>query len=321
MCIRFYGEHRSVPGSEKPKLEFPMTPNSPYSSRLDRIHVTRRSVRTGGSLTSYWEYGTPSDAPTIVMVHGFRGDHHGLEPVVAHLEGFHILSPDLPGFGESEPLDSPHDIDGYAAWLNQFVDAIDLPLRPVILGHSFGSIIVSAGLARTALRAPRVILVNPIAAPALAGPRGILTRLAVFYYRMSAWLPERLGFALLRNRAIVRVMSETMAKTKDRELRRWIHNQHDLYFSAFGNRDVVLEAFTASVGNDVSEFASDIEDRTLLIAADKDDITPVEAQHQLVRRFPDATLEVLQGVGHLIHYEVPEQAAGLIRSFLAEVPE
>ncbi|MET1052033.1 MAG: alpha/beta hydrolase [Mycetocola sp.] len=297
-----------------------MTVRSPYSSRLDRIPVTRRSLRIGGSITTYWEYGTPSDGPTLVMVHGFRGDHHGLEPVVAHLDGFHIISPDLPGFGDSEPLDGTHDIDGYAAWLSAFVSALDLASPPVILGHSFGSIIVSAALAGTGLRAPRVILVNPIAAPALAGPRGILTRLAVFYYRMGAWLPERLGFALLRNRMIVRVMSETMAKTRDRDLRRWIHSQHDLYFSAFGNRDVVLEAFRASVGNDVSEFAERIVDRTLLIAADRDDITPVDAQHRLVAAFPDATLEILPGVGHLIHYEVPGPAADLIRAFLAEDP-
>ncbi|MET0844486.1 MAG: alpha/beta hydrolase, partial [Mycetocola sp.] len=91
--------------------------------------------------------------------------------------------------------------------------------------------------------------------------------------------------------------------------------------SAFGNRDVVLQAFRASVENDVSEFASAIVDRTLLIAADKDDITPIEAQHRLVERFPDATLEILPGVGHLIHYEVPRQAADLIRSFLAEGSE
>ncbi|MBG6237995.1 pimeloyl-ACP methyl ester carboxylesterase [Mycetocola sp. CAN_C7] len=298
-----------------------MTVRSPYAARLDRIPVARRSISVGGSLTSYWEYGTPSDRPTLVMVHGFRGDHHGLEPVVAHLEGFHILSPDLPGFGESEPLPGTHDIDGYGAWLNSFVAAIDLPVAPVILGHSFGSIIVSASLARTALRAPRVILVNPIAAPALAGPRGILTRLAVFYYQMGAWLPEPLGFALLRNRIIVRVMSETMAKTRNRDLRRWIHNQHDLYFSAFGNRAVVLEAFRASVGNDVSEFAARVVDRTLLIAADRDDITPVDAQHRLVDAFPDATLEILPDVGHLIHYEVPGPAADLIRAFLAEEPE
>jgi pimeloyl-ACP methyl ester carboxylesterase len=187
----------------------------------------------------------------------------------------------------------------------------------VILGHSFGSIVVSATVAG-GLRADDVVLVNPIAAPALSGPRGILTRLAVFYYWAGAKLPERLGFALLRNRVIVRVTSLAMVKTKDPELRRWIHNQHDRYFSAFSDRRVVLEAFRASVGNDVSEFAADIPERTLLIAAEKDDITTVAAQQRLQKLFPDATLQVIDKVGHLIHYEVPAIAAAHLQSFLDE---
>lgn len=295
---------------------------SPYDELLARIPVTVHTVTVLGSDTRYWEYGDPAAATTIVMVHGFRGDHHGLEPVVAQLPGFRIISPDLPGFGESGPL-TPirHDIAGYGRWLSALVDVLAIPGRTVILGHSFGSIIVAAAIAG-GLTADEVVLVNPIAAPALSGPRGILTRLAVFYYWAAAKLPERLGFALLRNRVIVRVMSITMAKTGDRDLRRWIHNQHDRYFSAFADRSVVLEAFTASVGSDVSEFAAAIPQPTLLVAADKDDITPVAAQHRLQALFPNASLRVIPDVGHLIHYEVPAQAADAIRGFLAqESPE
>ena len=72
----------------------------------------------------------------------------------------------------------------------------------MILGHSFGSIVVAAAVA-AGLQTSRVILVNPIGAPALEGPRGILTRLAVFYYWAGAKLPRRLGEALLRNGLIV----------------------------------------------------------------------------------------------------------------------
>jgi pimeloyl-ACP methyl ester carboxylesterase len=312
-----------------------MIASSPYDDRLGRIPVRAGDARVLGSTTRYWDYGDPSATTSIVLVHGFRGDHHGLEPVVAHLDGFRLISPDLPGFGESEPLrEAHHDIDGYAAWLRAFVAALDLTGRVVILGHSFGSIVVSAALAgRTvdpaadgaadpagsdALRPADVVLVNPIAAPALKGPRGVLTRLAVFYYWLASVLPERLGFALLRNGLIVRVMSVTMAKTDDKALRRWIHDQHDRYFSAFSDRRVVLEAFRASVGNDVSEFAPRIPERTLLIAADKDDITPVAAQERLVALFPDARLHVIADVGHLIHYEVPAEAAEQITAFLAQ---
>ncbi|TFD38945.1 alpha/beta hydrolase [Cryobacterium sp. TMT2-10] len=291
---------------------------SPYDAMLARIPVNAHTVTVLGSRTRFWEYGDPAGATTIVMVHGFRGDHHGLEPVVAQLPGYRMISPDLPGFGESEVLpQGGHDIAGYGRWLADFVTGLAPTGRVVVLGHSFGSIVVAASVAG-GLPADEVVLVNPIAAPALAGPRGILTRLAVFYYWAGARLPERLGFALLRNRLIVRVMSVTMAKTGDRGLRRWIHDQHDRYFSAFADRRVVLEAFTASVGADVSEFAARIRQPTLLIAAEKDDITPVAAQHRLQRLFPDATLHVIPGVGHLIHYEVPAQAADALRGFLSE---
>jgi pimeloyl-ACP methyl ester carboxylesterase len=302
----------------QPKL-VPMIVPSPYAESLAKLPARAHTLSVQGSDTRFWEYGGTDSATTIVMVHGFRGDHHGLESVAAQLPNVRIIAPDLPGFGESQPLVAGHhDIPGYSAWLRALVAELALTGRVVILGHSFGSIIVAAAMA-DGLEADDVVLVNPIAAPALAGPRGILTRLAVFYYWLGARLPERLGFALLRNRVIVRVMSVVMAKTSDRTLRRWIHDQHDRYFSAFSNRAVVLEAFRASVGSDVSKFAADIRPRTLLVAAEKDDITQVPAQRRLQALFPDAELQIIPEVGHLIHYEAPEQAAQHISAFLGPV--
>ncbi|MFF1573599.1 alpha/beta fold hydrolase [Leifsonia sp. NPDC058292] len=296
---------------------------SPYADALGRIPVRTGELAVLGGLTRFWDYGDPLADTTIVLVHGFRGDHHGLEPVVANLQGVRLISPDLPGFGESDPLgEVSHDIVGYAAWLRGFVRELRIEGRFVILGHSFGSIVVSAALAERdaadALHPSAVVLVNPIGQPALQGPRGALTRLAIFYYWLSAVLPERLGFWLLRNGLIVRVMSIAMAKTKRKSLRRWIHDQHDRYFSAFSDRGVVLEAFRASVSHDVSEYAARIPEPTLLVAAEKDDITPVSAQHRLQTLFPDARLVVIPEVGHLIHYETPGQAADAIERFLAE---
>jgi len=292
-----------------------MTLSSPYAGKLQRVRVQTHRLEVLGSGTAYWEYGPEEATRTIVMVHGFRGDHHGLEPVIADLDGARILAPDLPGFGESAPLSIPHDIAGYSTWLRAFVAALDLTQPPVVLGHSFGSIVVAAAIA-DGLPASSVILINPIAANALAGPRALATKLAVAYYRAGAALPERAGFALLRNRAIVRGMSVAMAKTRDRQLRRWIHDQHRRYFSLFADRRVVLEAFRASVTDDVSGFADRIHLPVLLIGSDRDDITTVEAQRALARRLDDATLHVIAGVGHLIHYEAPGQAAAHIQSFL-----
>lgn len=287
---------------------------SPYADRLQRLAVERREVEVRRGTTAYWEYG-PADAEvTVIAVHGFRGEHHGLESVLAFLPEARVIAPDLPGFGETDPVPGrTYDLAEYVAWLTEFAAAV--APGAVILGHSFGSIVTSAAVA-SGLETPRLILINPIGAPALEGPKGIMTRLAVLYYALGARLPEKLGTALLRNRLIVRVMSVTMAKTSDRELRRFIHDQHDTYFSRFADRDVLRDAFVASVSHDVSEFASAIDVPTLLIAAQRDDITPIEVERELVKRFDDGTLVEIAHVGHLIHYETPAEAAGAIRRFL-----
>lgn len=291
---------------------------SPYAALLARTSLTQHETLVDGVPVSWWEYGQPGEGPTLLLVHGFRGDHHGLEPVIAYLPGVHIVAPDLPGFGLSAPLPGEHSIDGYAAWLAAFAPAVGLDASVIVLGHSFGTIVVAAALA-DGLQADRAILVNPIAAPALAGPNALGTRLASLYYRVGALLPERIGGALLKNRLVVRGSSIVLAKTRDRALRRWIHNQHDRYFSGYAERRVVLEAFRASVAHDVTEYADRMTLPVHLVAAEHDDITFVKDVEALQRMLPDATLTVIPDVGHLVHYETPEAAAREIARF-AGVP-
>lgn len=297
-----------------------MIVDSPYAPALAKIPVEQKEISVLGSTTQYWIYGDPDAARTIVISHGYRGEHHGLEPVVAQLPGYRFISPDLPGFGESTPLiEVPHSIEGYAAWLNAFVTELGLRGTAIILGHSFGTMVTSAAIAG-GLPAPALILINPIAISGLKGPRPFATGLTVFYYRAAAKLPKRIGYALLRSWLVVQFMSVSLVKTKNRALRKWIHQEHHTFFSRFYDRDTVIEAFHASISTDVSTFAEKISVPTLLIAAEFDDITPVAAQYELQRTLPDARLRVIGGVGHLIHYEAPLAAAEAIADFVDALP-
>ncbi|HEV7949272.1 MAG TPA: alpha/beta hydrolase [Glaciihabitans sp.] len=293
-----------------------MSNTSPYAALLSAIPVREGAVNVLGSNVRYWDYGPEDSDVVIVAVHGFRGEHHGLEPVVAHLRGIRVISPDLPGFGASTAMtEVTHSIQGYSAWLRQFVELLGLNGRAIILGHSFGSIVTSAAVA-DGLATPQLILINPIAAPALSGPKGFLTWLTVQYYRAAAALPERAGYALLGNWLIVRFTSLAMVTSKDRRLRRWIHGQHHTYFSRFSDRDTVLASFDTSVTSDVSMAVDRISVPTLLIAADRDPITSVKALRRLDAAFADSHLVMLPNVGHLIHYERPREAAEAIVAFI-----
>lgn len=255
-----------------------------------------------------------------MLVHGFRGDHHGLEGIAKSLSRalpeLRIVVPDLPGFGSTPPIaDREHNLTLYGEWLRAFVAALAGGTKYVTLGHSFGSLVVSEAIAQ-GLSPSRLILVNPISSPALEGPQAVLTRLAVAYYRAADWLPERVGRALLAHPLIVRGMSEVMARTSDRELRRWIHTQHHSYFSEFDNTTTLTQAFAASVSHTVMQFAAQLDMPTLIIAGERDDIAPLEHQLRLQRRLANAQLVVIAHSGHLVHYEAVADTVASISSFL-----
>lgn len=285
---------------------------------------TPQLVPTLGVDTRDWVYGDPAGEP-VVLTHGFRGDHHGLAGIAQALAKHHphlaIHVPDLPGFGATPAVPGrTHDLALYGEWLRTFIEAV-APQHvwtqgAVVLGHSFGSLVVSSALAQGA-RSRRTVLINPISAPALEGPQAILTQLAVLYYRAADALPERGARWLLGNPLVVRGMSEVMAKTHDRELRAWIHDQHDRYFSQFADSKTLLEAFRASVSHTVLEFAAAYTMPTLIIAGDRDDITPLAKQLDLAHEIADSRLVIIPGVGHLVHYEAVADAVANIGDFVA----
>lgn len=293
-----------------------MPVDSPYAALLAEVPVRQHAVSVLGSDTHYWDYGPEDSDTTIVVAHGYRGEHHGLEPVIAHLAGIRVIGPDLPGFGDSSPLtEVGTSIDGYAAWLTAFVDALGLTGRAVIFGHSFGSIVASTAVAN-GLKTPRLILLNPIAAPALEGPNAFATKLTIAFYGTAHRLPARLGTWLLRNPIVPYFVSKSMIRTRNKQLKRWIHYQHSTYFSSFSDRDTVIAGFHASISSDVSVVASRITVPTLLIGSDEDPITTVAALRHVQTLFPNAELTILEGVGHLVHYEMPREAARQIVAFL-----
>lgn len=280
-----------------------------------------KKLATPSAKTSYWFYpATSKSAETIILIHGYRGNHHGLEAIAGALNDFDVIIPDLPGFGESAPFVGEHTVQAYSKWVGEFIRTLELTKRPHLLGHSFGSI-VAACHAAEGDDIKSLSLINPVSAPALQGPRQVLTRLTQSFYWMAAKLPLTLGLSLLKSPLVVRGMSMVMAKTRIRQLRRWIHHQHDQNFSSFAERRVATEGFRASISHNVGEYASMIDVPTLLVIGDRDDITSVRQQKTTASNLKNVTLRELVGVGHLSHYEAPQETAEFIRSFIRTLPK
>ena len=293
-----------------------MTVPTPHAAALAEIPVREAEVTVLGSRTRYWEYGPRDAEHTILLVHGYRGDHHGLEPVIALLPEIRFISPDLPGFGQSTPMtEAPHSIAGYERWMSGFAEAAKLTPDTIVFGHSFGSMISSHAVA-DGFATPGLILLNPISAdPKTAAGVGI-TRLTRAFYGLSRRLPTPIGRRLLGNWLVVQFMSMNLVTTDDKQLRTWVHEEHHRYFNGFSDPKTVAEAFDASLSTEVGKAAPRVSVPVLMIAGESDQIAPLSGQEATVGLFPNARLVVLPTVGHLIHYEASQGAADAIRAFV-----
>src|SRR5882672_5937817 len=108
--------------------------------------MIRHEIIVMGKRTVYWERN-PHWPHAVVMLHGFRGNHKGLTDMAQHMAGYRLILPDLPGYGESEPLEVAHTLVHYAAWLDEFVAALELR-DFVVWSHSYSGSIALIQAAR-----------------------------------------------------------------------------------------------------------------------------------------------------------------------------
>lgn len=281
----------------------------------------KRSIAVGGVTADYWFYpaqvAEPEIAVNIVLAHGYRGTHKGLESFAGGLSQYNVYSPDLPGFGTSQPLNDEHNLENYVLWLKGFLDAIKLK-NPVLIGHSFGSLLVTACEAEYGV-SKALICINPVAGGVTKGLSGFLLQFVKGFYWVAHVLPLTLGMRMLKTWVLVDGMSAYTTKSTDKNLRKWIKAQHKQYFNSFANSDVVWESYIASVSNTVHPYVDKLKKPILLVAAELDEVTPVSSVVEMSKKMPNAQVRVIRNCGHLVHYEAAEETVAEMSKFISEL--
>ncbi len=232
------------------------------------VAMTQLHTSVLGSEVSYWTYG-PESGRTILMVHGFRGNHVGLEKIIAGLDRYHVIVPDLPGYGLSTPMtERAHDVDGYSAFIEAFMAEMNL-VRPILLGHSFGSIIASNIAVTRPDLVSELVLVNPIAVRPNVGINRPVSKLVEAYYWLSTHLPASMADRVVGSKTFNRLMSLTLAKTHDPATRKAIYRHHLSDLDFVQDRRVIAESFADSLTRTAADDAERISSRTLLVAVPK----------------------------------------------------
>jgi len=91
--------------------------------------VFYRTVKVDGLSVFYREAG-PSDASTILLLHGLPSSSRMFQPLLTRLaDKYHLVAPDYPGFGHSDwpdPKEFNYTFDHIAQVMNDFTQALGL---------------------------------------------------------------------------------------------------------------------------------------------------------------------------------------------------
>lgn len=101
----------------------------------------------------------------VVFLHGWALGHHTYREVVQEiaLRGCDVIAPALPGFGGSAELPSDEfSLAGYARWVIELLDGLDITEPAVVVGHSFGGGVAVRLAHLFPARVRSLVLVNSI---------------------------------------------------------------------------------------------------------------------------------------------------------------
>lgn len=243
----------------------------------------------------------------LVLVHGLRGDHHGLLAVAEELRGdFEVLVPDLPGSGENPELDDK-TLDGYAGWLHEYCSA--LPEKPYIVGHSMGSIIVShyAGKFPDDTQ-KKMVLLAPIFRSG-AGERSSKIMYGALRAVLSP-LPAGSKHKVMASRKVSYVISHFL--THDKRKQKEIDELHYEYSGRFASAESLMA--DAKISMMETAIVPDGK-RVLLCVGTHDRLVDAEVV-KVVAEKRGAEYREVADAGHLLNYEKPAEVARVIQDFL-----
>ena len=231
----------------------------------------------------------------IVFVPGSGGDRTLWENQCRALQGeFNVAAIDLPGHGLSGGA-GERDVMRYVQWVKKAIGALGLR-GPVLAGHSLGA----------------AISLN------FAIQEGFL---------LSAIVPTGGGVKMPVNPAILEkihtdmpsvislVVKFAVAKPNRDAVGPWLQEGLEK-----GNPDVLYGDLYACDRMDISSEVAKIAIPTLVVCGDDDKMTPPELSRFIAGSIPGAKLALIEGAGHYVMREKPEEFNRVLAEFVRSLP-
>jgi 3-oxoadipate enol-lactonase len=258
-------------------------------------------MKTRDGRLGYETAGDPA-LPPLVFLHGIGGAARAWRGQLDYFRRrYRTLAWDMPGYGGSAPLPAV-SIVTLAEALQDFLAQVGA-IKPILVGHSIGGMIVQQWLAKNPDIASAVVLAQT--SPAFGKPDGDWQK---------AFIGARLG-PLDRGETLV-----SLAPSLVKEL---VGDDPDA-----GGMDLARDCMAsvpeatyratmlALMGFDLRDALGNIAVPTLVLSGSKDNNAPAPMMAKMASYIPSATYVELEGVGHLANLERPGAFNAALDRFL-----
>ncbi|RLB62264.1 MAG: alpha/beta hydrolase [Deltaproteobacteria bacterium] len=278
----------------------------------ERVPTQRvsRDVTARGVRMRVAEAGGEGQAP-LILIHDFLVSHLDFDDIIDELAvDFHVISPVLPGFGDSEkpnPSRYSYGVETFAEAIADLIAAYGMG-RACVLGHGLGGAVAITLAARYAELVTRLVVLDP-----LCYPHPLVRKLRVpLWPVMGGMLFKQLyGRGLFRRYFRDDVLSPGAVMP---------HARIDRFYDCF-NAPSARESAHAVLRSmldtrPVVARIARIRRPTLVVWGREDRMVPATFALKLSRDVPGARL-TLMDTGHAPHVERPEELVSVVSEFFA----
>ena len=257
--------------------------------------LAEKSIEVGDHRIAYLEGGV-GKGPTVVLLHGFGANKDNWLYFAGYLkDGYHVVIPDLPGFGDSSKIAAQkYDVDTQTARIHEF--AVKLGLKKFhIAGNSMGGVISGLYAANYPDDVISLGLLNP-GGIVDREPSGLSNALAQgvnpLVIEKPADFDRMVDFLFARPPVIPSMVKGVLIRRA-------------MDAGAF-NKKVFAEA---TPRDQLEKRLPDIKARTLVIWGDTDRVFPPSSAWVIGKAVKDSTVVVMKNCGHIPMVERPEETA------------
>lgn len=257
-----------------------------------KIEVRSKGVMINGStVVHYLEAG---QGPELILVHGLGSSSEAWrETMMVLAKSYHVIAPDLPGYGKSDRPKASYSVEYHATALNEFIISLGLN-KVAIAGNSLGGWIALLFALDHPEKVSHLVLV------ASAG----LKRDTLPPINLNPSTKEEQMTLLLALFADPAMVTDRML-AEQWEYRKSVRATVQATLASFRTRAPFLD-----------ERIRSLKMPTLIIWGRQDRIIPLESGERFHKAISGSKLVVFENTGHMPQMERPKEFARAVKGFV-----